>query len=274
MAVPEQRTNRIAPRIPFYVPVVASGMRRCWTTNISIGGVGLTGLVAESTVPQQGDDLELELRLDPDASRPLRAVARVAWTGRLHPDGRLGLGVQFRDLSPYAQGQLARFLTAHRPRVMVALGSSSDHQLARHALADQEVEAISGLDELDPAVLRSCASIVAFPRDLEQLTEFLDTVHTLCPEVVPSELPLAPVTVCTDIDSERLLSLFSQGRIYEVLRPPQDRAMLQRAVERSCERWALQVEVQWTSLRLETLAAPPPRPQSPALDLDLSKHPT
>jgi two-component system, NtrC family, response regulator HupR/HoxA len=270
--VTDPRIDRIAPRIPFYVPVVASGMNRCWTTNISSGGVGLTGLVTHDTIPQQGDDLELELQLDPDASRPLHVVVRVAWTTRLRPDGRLGLGAQFREISTHGRAQLARFIAEHRPRVMAALGTRVDHELVRSALVDLHVETVNGISELDPNTLRSCASLVVFTDRVDELTKFLDAVGELFPAASPGDLPLPPVTVCTAIDSEQLLPLFSQGRIYEVLRRPLERRVLEHAVERSCERWALQVEVQWASLRLENMASASARTKAPTGDL--SKHST
>jgi two-component system, NtrC family, response regulator HupR/HoxA len=272
MPLPDQRTNRIAPRLPFYTPVVASGLSRCWTTNISVGGAGLSGLVADRTVPQQGDDLEIEIQLDPDYSRPLRLVARVAWTSRLRPDGWLGLGVQFRELTAHASTQLARFVAAHKPRVLIALGSEDEQALACDALAGLAVDCIRDPSALDAQHLRSCASIVVLSNDAKELISFLDVVRELCPDTAPSELPVPPITVCTDVDSELLLPLFSKGSLYEVLRPPLDRRMLELAVQRSCERWALQLEVKWASLRLENLAPSAHRPKSPTLNPDLPKH--
>jgi two-component system, NtrC family, response regulator HupR/HoxA len=272
MPVPDHRTDRLAARVPHCAPVVASGLARCWTTNISVGGAGLSAVVTDGTIPQQGDDIELELRLDPESSRPLRAVARVAWTSHLRPDGWLGLGVQFRDLSPHASTVLARFVAEHRPRVMIALGTDDDQDQARRSLPDVQVDSITDPSELEAEHVRSCASIVVFTNDAKRLAGFLDAVRELCPEITPTERPLPPITVCTDVDSERLLSLCSQGRIYEVLRPPLDRRLLALAVQRSCERWALQVEVQWASLRLENLAAPSRRSKAPSINPDLPKH--
>src|SRR5689334_141491 len=93
----DPRPDRIARRIPYFTPVSASGLNRCWATNLSVGGIGLTGLVSEPSVPQQGDDLELEFGLR-GLERPIRAVARIAWTSNRRADGRLGLGAQFREL--------------------------------------------------------------------------------------------------------------------------------------------------------------------------------
>src|SRR5262245_24774747 len=92
------RGDRIAPRIPFAAPVNAPGLRHCWTTNISVGGLGLTAYPVPTTSLQRGDDLEVEFPLG-QYSRPVRAIVRIAWTGRARGDGRIGFGVQFRELS-------------------------------------------------------------------------------------------------------------------------------------------------------------------------------
>src|SRR5205085_9337713 len=79
------------------------------------------------------------------------------------------------------------------------------------------------------------------------------------------ELPLASITLVTAADPEQLLPLFSSEKIYEVLRPPVDRAALVRAAQRSCEHWALKLELRWASLQLEGLSAIPVRPRPSSL---------
>ena len=52
---------------------------------------------------------------------------------------------------------------------------------------------------------------------------------------------------------------------YEGLRPPLDRRSLVIATERSCERWALKLELRWASLQLEGLASTPMRTRAPSV---------
>jgi len=249
------RPDRIAPRIPFFTPVHASGLQHCWATNISVGGMGLTGYASASSTLQQGDDLEMEFPLG-DFSRPVRAVVRVAWTGRTRTDGRFGFGVQFRELTPGARGELVRFLNEHKPHVMVAFPDDEERALVRDALTELDVDIVTSPDEPTEASVRPCASIFVFDHEPAKTQHFLDALWTLCPDtgLIPSELPLAPITLCTDADPEALLRMFTDGKIYEVVRPPVDARALLQSVERSCERWALQVELHWASLRLEATA--------------------
>ncbi len=280
MTTDESRTDRIAPRIPFFVPVAGSGLEHCWATNISVGGMGVLGHLSGDTTIQRGDDLEIEFLLG-DLSRPVRAVVRVAWTSRTRADGRLGFGVQFRELPSSARSELVRFLAEHRPRVLVALGTDDDRALARGALSDLDVDVISTPGELTDAMLHTCASILLFARDEIEITAFVDALAGLRPDMglSPSELPLAPITVCTEAPAEVLAPYVSEGSIYEVLRPPVDARTLQLAAERSCERWALQVEIRWASLQLEGLSAGRQGPDPGASDAgpvsrarDLPKH--
>ena len=122
------RLERIAPRIPVFSPVIASGIAHCWMTNLSAGGMGLMGLFDTASVPQRGDDLDIQFGLGDDVPA-IRAVGRVAWTSRLHAGGRLGFGVQFRELSQHSRTQLAMFLSEHRPRVVVACASGAEREL-------------------------------------------------------------------------------------------------------------------------------------------------
>jgi two-component system, NtrC family, response regulator HupR/HoxA len=255
MTLEVPRTDRIAPRIPFFAPVVASGLQHCWATNISIGGMGVTGYATADARVQRGDDLELEFPLG-QFSRPVRAIVRVAWTTRTRDDGRFGFGVQFRELTAGARTELIRFLAEHRPRVLVALPSPVQREVVAEALAGLDVDIINGPAELTDAMLHTCASIIVFDHDAARTTAMLDAIWALSPDkaVIPSELPLAPITLCTDADSEVLIRMFSEGKLYEVLRPPLDVPTLQLSVERSCERWALQVEVRWASMQLEGIA--------------------
>jgi len=264
MAILDARSSRIEPRIPFFTPVVATGLTRCWATNISSNGIGLTAYVADAGTVSRGDHLELELELG-ESKRTLRAVGRVMWTSMVRADGRLGLGVQFVDLAPQMRANLARFLVEHRPRVMVALASPEEQAHARRALAHLEVEAVSSADELDEALVRACASILVFSSDERVLMQFLDALwrsHETS-TALPGELPIAPVTLCTELESERLLPLFKAGRVYDVLRPPLDRRHLAHIVDRSCERWALQLELRWASMQLEGMTGGPRAPRSP-----------
>ncbi len=236
-------------------------------TNISAGGMGLTGLFETASVPHRGDDLEIEFGLDTNAPA-IRAVARIAWTSRLHAGGRLGFGVQFREVSQQGRAQLAVFLAEHRPRVIVAAASVSERALVEDCLDTHRLELVDCVADLDPALLRTSSSILLFGDDLSRVTSFLDALHDARKGAgMGIELPLAPVTLITNIDAEQLADA---DKFYEVLRAPVDRAALVQAVERSCERWALELELKWASLQLEGLAAPPVRQRptvapSPAL---------
>jgi DNA-binding NtrC family response regulator len=237
--------------------------------------MGLTGIVTRPTRFERGDDVEIEFPLG-DLSMPVRAVARVAWTSKVRPDGRLGFGVQFRELAARAKTALERYIGEHRPHVLVALPNEDERELAEHTLGHLDLQILDTVDDLTPDVLRACASLILFSHDADQLTAFLETLWKHRPDVgiVPGELPLAPITLCTSIDSELLLPYLGCGRVYEVLRPPFDRRMLALAAERSCERWALQLEVRWASLQLEGMAAAHQESKPVLRDPEIPKHGT
>ena len=250
----EVRVDRHEPRVPFFAPVVASGLSRCWATNISSGGIGLTAFLSGSTPPVRGDELEIELPLGESKNR-IRVLGRVAWTSMVRPDGRFGLGAQFWELSSSARTQLALFLAEHRPRAIVALAAPQERELAQRALAGMKVDFVGEERSLEPELLRSCSSLIVFCHDPIRLRDFLAAVEERADHSpVPGFLPFAPITVCTSIESDALLPLFTDGKIYQVLRPPFERRALGHAVERSCERWALQLELRWASLQLEGMA--------------------
>jgi len=218
-------------------------------TNISASGMGLTALGDGDVVPHQGDEIDLEFRLG-DTDPPIRAIVRVAWAGCVQSDGRLGFGVQFRELSQPGRAALARYLAEHRLRVTVAFASPVDRELVERCLGDLDVELVDRVEQLDADLLRTSASVIVFADDMDRLTTVLD-VLTGADSLAPASLPLAAITIVTRIDSERLLPLLTAGKIYDVLRPPLDTRTLIRATERSCEHWALKFELRWASLQLE-----------------------
>jgi hypothetical protein len=246
------KRHRIAPRLPCFAPVLATGLEHCWMTNVSASGMGLT---TSGIGPVQGDELELAFELAD--SGVIRAIARVAWTGRVQDDGRLGFGVQFRELAPRDRALLGRYLAAHRLRVVIAFASLEERALVESCFDDLEVELVDRLDQLDATLLHTSASIIVFADCIDRLTTVLDI---LAGEPGPVDLPLAAVTIVTRIESERLRPLLERGKIYDVLRPPLDDRTLIRAAERSCERWALKFELRWASLQLEGAAIERPRP--------------
>jgi len=251
----DSRIDRLEARVPFFAPVVASGLSRCWATNISSGGIGLTAFVASDNPPSRGDEMELELVLG-EGKASIRVISRVAWIGRLRPDGRLGLGAQFSEITPSARTTLAMFLAEHRPRVIVALASQSEKELARLALQDLHIEVVDEPDHVDGELLRSCASVLVFCNDADRVAEFMDAMgERTVASTIPSDIPLAPITLCSDLPSDLILQLVTEGKVYQALRPPFDRGLLSLAIERSCERWALQLELRWASLQLEGIAS-------------------
>jgi two-component system response regulator HupR/HoxA len=258
IAVADAGSDRFVSRIPFFAPVAASRLRRAWATNLSTGGVGLTGFLAGSEVIEPGDELELEFVLGDTKSgggETLGMLGRVAWTGVVGPDGRIGLGVQFRELPQRIQAALSAFIDEHRPRVLVALASSEEKDLVRRALVDLELDYADDLGEIDEQRVRACASVIGFPRDGAVLKSFVDAVTQHARSgMVPGELPLPPITLCTGVGLERILPLFDSANAYEVFRPPYDRRALSLAVERSCKQWAVQLELRWASLQLEGIA--------------------
>lgn len=258
------RWDRIAPRIPFFAPVVVAGLSQCRSANLSIGGMGIIGHIAGGPGLHPGDDIELAVALAKGA-KALHAVGRVAWMSHMRSDGLVGFGVQFRELPSATTSALATFLADHRPRVMIALANQDQRQLARSALGDVRVSYVAHPGELDRELVRSCSSILVFADDAEELTVFLDALWLHRPDSGPKAIdpPLAPITVCTDVHSERLLPLFPEGKVYEVLRPPVDKRTLALAIQRARERWALQAEVRWSSLQLESVAVQKQRARAP-----------
>ncbi len=270
MAVPEARPNRLKPRIPFFTPVVASPLQRCWAINLSIGGIGITATAGGGPRPEIGDTLEVDFALG-DATRMMRVTGRVAWTSPVRPDGRLDLGVEFREVAQQDRAELALFLANHRPRILVALPSPEEKELAQAALAHLYLDTVDSVEELNEELVRASASILVFSHDADQLTAFLAAVSRCRTSAgwFPGELPLAPILICTRVDSERLVPLLTDGMIHGVLRPPLDRQTLSRAVDRGCERWGMQVELGWASRQLESHARPrAPSKRNPELPPD------
>ena len=258
----------IAPRVPLFAPVVTAGLDRCWSSNLSVSGLGLTGYVKGRVAPERGHDLELELRIGDD--KAIRATGRVAWSTRVRPDGRVALGLSFHELAARARSLLATFVTEHRPRVVVALASARERELAHSALRHVDLAFVDGRDELDEELLRSSASMLVFAHDAAQLGQFLAAVWRERDDSawVPGELPRAPITLCTTVEPDRLLPLFTDGRLFEVIRPPFEEPALAATIARSCDRWAMQVELGWAAMLLEGLALrqrPPARASSPEL---------
>jgi len=255
MAAPERRPQRHEVRLPYFTPVDASGLRRCWATNISAGGLGLSAYRLQDARLDPGAEIDVEFTLG-SSKRPIRATARVAWTSLVRPDGRVGLGVEFRDMSASDRATLARFLAEHRPRLLVALASPAERDLVGAALRHVQVEFVDDERDLSAAIVGACASIFVFCHDAERLESFLTAVadHQASGDTVPGELPRAPITLCTEVPAEELLPLLRDGRVFEVLRPPVDRRALELVAERSCERWALEVERSWASLQREGMA--------------------
>ena len=254
---------RIEPRIPFFAPVVVSGVQRCWATNICSGGIGLIGY-ARDQVPAQGDVLELEWELG-ERKAPIHASGRIAWISSVRKDGRIGLGIAFTAVAAPDRAEIARFLAEHRPRVLIALADPEEEAQARRALGHLALEHAAEASELTDEQIRSCASILVFGHDAERMTAFLDRLwKTADAGLVPGEAPLAPITLCTTVAADRLLTMFTPGRSYEVIRPPFERRKLAQTVDRACGQWTLQAELRWASVQLEGIAlrqtlAPPLR---------------
>ena len=257
-AVPDPQRDRFLSRIPFFGPVVASRLRRAWATNVSTGGIGLTGFLAESEAIEAGDELQLEFVLGDtkvEGCETLCVLGRVAWTGVVGPDGRIGLGVQFRGVPGRIQAALGAFIDEHRPRVLVALANAEEKEMARRALGELELDYADELVEIDEPRVRACASVIGFPRDGAALKAFVEAVTQHARSgMVPGELPLPPITLCTAVGLDRILPLFDSANDCEVFRPPYDRRALSLAVERSCKQWAVQLELRWASLQLEGIA--------------------
>ncbi len=253
-AEPRVDPARIAPRVPCFTPVVTSSLDRCWSSNVSVSGVGLTGYVTGRGVPGRDSELELELRLGP--AQAIRATGRVAWSTRVRPDGRVALGVRFDEASAHTRVSLARFVADHRPRVVVGLASPREKELARSVLPQVDLGFIDHRDDLHEELLRSCASMLVFAHDAATLGAFLSAVWRTrdASEWTPGDLPRAPITLCTTVEPDRLLPLVTDGRLFEVIRPPVDGQALADSIARSCDRWAMQVELGWAAMLLEGLA--------------------
>jgi two-component system, NtrC family, response regulator HupR/HoxA len=238
---------RIAPRVPCFTPVVTPSLDRCWSSNLSASGIGLTGYVTTRGAPERDTELELELRLGP--THGVRTTGRVAWSTRIRADGRVALGVRFDEPNPRTRAALDRFVADHRPLVVVAMASVREKELARSVLRHVDLEFVDGRDELREEVLRSCSSMLVFAHDATALTAFVGMMWSEA-----DERPRAPITLCTTVAPERLVPLVTDGRLFEVIRPPFDGKELADSIARSCDRWAMQVELGWAAMLLEGLA--------------------
>jgi two-component system response regulator HupR/HoxA len=251
---PASHLTRIAPRVPCFTPVLTSGLDRCWSSNLSVSGIGLTGYVTARGAPERDSRIELELRLGPTDG--VRATGRIAWSTRVRPDGRIALGVRFDEPSSHARARVARFVDDHRPPVIVALASPREKELARSVLRHVDLEFIEGKGDLREELLRPCASMLVFAHDATELDAFLSAIWRERADApwAPGELPRAPITLCTTVAPDLLLPLVTDGRVFEVIRPPVDAQALADSIARSCDRWAMQVELGWAAMLLEGLA--------------------
>ncbi|NVB80310.1 MAG: sigma 54-interacting transcriptional regulator [Kofleriaceae bacterium] len=259
MAILGSRSERVDRRIPFFTPVATSRLSRCWATNLSPSGIGLAGYAVGSKPIAKGDELDLSFELG-DTKHAVQVTGRVSWISVPRANGRLGLGVQFLEPSAATRGTLVRFVTEHRPRVLVAFASRDDQQMMGRTLAHLDLEYIGDPAEVDSDVVRTCAAVVLFGNDERRLGSTLEQLGALSTAAtLPNELPFAPIILCTNLDSERVLPLFRAGKIYEVLRLPVSSQALALALERTCEHWALQLELRWASMQLEAQQLAPER---------------
>ncbi len=256
MAILESRSARVDPRIPFFTPVVTARLSRCWATNISSSGIGLSGYSVGPQPIAKGEELDLQFELG-ESKRTLQLAGRVTWTSLVRADGRVGLGVQFIDPPAAIRGTLVRFLAEHRPRILALFPNREETTLLRHALAHVTVELVGDLGEIDEELVRACAAIIVFANDVQRLTTAIDALHGRTSAALPHELPLPQITLCSNLDPEKLLPSLGAGKVYEVLRPPLEGKVLALAIDRSCEHWALHQELRWASLQLEGLRSPP-----------------
>jgi DNA-binding NtrC family response regulator len=244
---------RIAPRVPCFTPIITSSLDRCWSSNLSVSGIGLVGYV-NGRAPERESNVELELRVGPDDA--IQTTARVAWSTRVRPDGRVALGLRFDDPAARTRAALARVVAEHRPLVVVGLASPREKELTRSVLRHVELQFVDSRHDLRDEVLRSCASMLVFAHDAAALGAFLSAVWRERDDATSAlgDLPRAPITLCTTVAPDRLLPLVTDGRLFEVIRPPVDGQTLAGSVARSCDRWAMQVELAWASMLLEGLA--------------------
>lgn len=235
-------------RIPFFAPVSAAPLHRCWATNLSSGGLGLTAQAISPRRTSRGDVVELEFVLG-DTQRPIRTAGEVAWASSARPDGRVSLGLEFRGLTGDDRAAVALFIANHRPRVVVARAPAPEQDAVRRALGHVHVDVISSAAELDEVRLSTCAAILLFSDDPVSTQDFLGALRAHRGRY--DFLPQASITLVTRMAADLLLPLLNEGIIQEVLRPPVDPREVGRSVDRGCERWALQAELRWASHQLE-----------------------
>ena len=94
IAVADAGSDRFLSRIPFFAPVVASRLRRAWATNLSTGGIGLTGFLAGAEVIEPGDELELECTLEQVRGPVGKGKASATVDGQLAARGTLTFAVE------------------------------------------------------------------------------------------------------------------------------------------------------------------------------------
>ena len=273
-------------RRPFHVQVMTRpSLRRCWSVNLSLTGMGLVASpLSDKEGPHEGDVIELSFAL-PDEGGRLRARAEVRWRHASkgpHPDATTGFGVEFVGFEEDGQVTLAHYLSSHQVAVAVAYADPPTAELLEKALGVHvQLRFCAAPFDVEEELARGDTAAVVLCGDEEYsalaLVEVLSLVAESRLKFEGRPRDLAPRLVfCAEAAPERLVGLFNEGKLFRVLGRPLEPAAVLEAVLDACRDRGVRLERERMALELERNlqreraarepAGAPPEGDGPGLD--------
>ncbi len=248
-----------AERKPFYVQVLTRpALRGCWSVNLSETGMGLIASPPSPTEgPQEGEELDLEFKLPGTRIRVRGLVRWRADATHAQEGATAALGIQFGRFEGGDQVKLARYLLAHRLRVVVTYATRTAELALRAAMGDSVEILFVGSDlEIRDALARGdISAVVVFGtaetralKVMDQVVELLGEGSTLRDrprEIAPSLIYWAPAR------APNLVELFNRGQLFRALSLDAAHAELRSSLLEACQHHQRQIEQRRMGLELE-----------------------
>jgi serine/threonine-protein kinase len=228
----------------------------CWSVNISLSGIGLSGYQENAGTLARGASLEMVLRLPNDAM--LNARGRIVWMAPTPsgPRPRWAIGVAFEPLVPEAEKGLREYLQSNRLRVGVAYATREEVALLRHAFEGQgNLIFTDSADGAQALATRGNIGALVICGDEARASALVDWIanwqvghDALALGGAPAPAPR--LLVHAAVDRRKLLGWLNEGRIFRWLSPPLVPKTVREEVERACAEYAVYAEREHLALAL------------------------